>query len=69
MLLELVIDRGRLTVDHDHAAHRLAVGSDGTRHPVAKRGIQVAIEQIGGFHDVHVTVDESQSIFHFGDLL
>ena len=35
MLLEFVIDRGRLTVDHDHAAHGSTVNPHGTHHPIA----------------------------------
>ena len=64
MLLEFVVEGGRLAVDHDHAAHGPAVGSYGTYDSTAERGVEVAIEQIGGLHHVHVAVDESQTFLH-----
>src|SRR6185295_16714823 len=46
------------------ATLRLAVGADRAEHAVTELRIEVALEEVGRLHDVHVRVHEPESIFH-----
>jgi hypothetical protein len=58
-LLHLVVERRRLVVDEDHAAPRPAIRADRHHHPVAVAGVEIVLEQIDRFHNVHVAINES----------
>jgi hypothetical protein len=49
------------------ASPRASVGPHRDTDAALERRVQVAIEEVGRLHDVHVGVDEAQSFFH-GDL-
>src|SRR6266536_2602260 len=42
----------------------LPIGADGQAHPTSEPGLQILLEKIRRFHDVHVAVDEPEPIFH-----
>src|SRR5439155_25670774 len=60
--------RDRHPVDDDQAGSpapsRSAVGSHRYADAVLKLRVQVALEEVGRFHDVHVGVDEAEAVFH-----
>ena len=64
VLLQLGVLGGRQAVDDDGAAAGAPVLADREDDAVLESRIQVALEQVGRFHDVHVAVHESQSILH-----
>ena len=63
MLLQFDVADRRFVVDDDDSRLRSTVGAHGKHHPIAKLAIQIAIEQVRGFHDVHIAVDESKHVF------
>src|SRR5260370_3870206 len=64
VLLQLGVHGGGQAVDDDGAALRAPVGADGQAHPAPEPGLQVFLEKIRRFHDVHVAVDEPEPILH-----
>ena len=59
--------RGGQPVDEDQAgraATRAAVDSHRHADAVLERRVQIALEEVRRFHDVHVGVDEPEAIFH-----
>ena len=70
VLLQIHVGRG-LAVDDDEprrAAIGAAVGADRHADAVLEPRVQIAVEQVRGFHDVHVGVDEPNPVLH-GSLL
>jgi hypothetical protein len=66
ILLEVTV-AGGLPIDDDGAARapaRTAVGAHQGADAVLELRIEVPVEEVGRLHDVHVTVDEAQSVFH-----
>ena len=68
ILLQLGVHGGVQAVDDDGAALRAPVGADGQAHPAPELGLQILLEKIRRFHDVHVAVDEPEPIFHDASL-
>ena len=66
ILLQIHV-RGRLTVDDDEtggSAVRAAVAAHGHADAMLELRVEEAVEEVRGVHDVHVGVDEPESILH-----
>src|SRR6185369_3885381 len=64
VLLQLGVLGGRQAVDDDGAPTRAAVLADGKDDALFESRVEVAPEQVGRFHDVHVAIHEPESVFH-----
>ena len=62
-LLHLVVERGGLTIDDDHAALELPFWIHRQYDTVAEFLIQIFIEKVDWLHDVHVAVDKTRPFF------
>src|SRR5207302_176447 len=66
VLLDIDVGRG-LAVDEDQAGRAalwLAVAAELHRDAVAELRIEILLEEIRRFHDVHVGVDEPEAVLH-----
>src|SRR5262249_53705527 len=66
ILLQIHVGRRQPVDDRQPggAALRAAVGPDRHADAMLERRVQVPLEEIGWFHDVHVGVDESEAVLH-----
>ena len=64
MLLQFVIQRRWLAIDHNHAPFQFSLRIHGQYDAVSELFIQIFIEKVDRLHNVHVAVDKTQSIFH-----
>jgi len=67
VLLQVGVRDGH-PVDDDQAGgpapRRAAVGAHRHADAVFELGVQIALEEVGRFHDVHVGVDEPEAVLH-----
>jgi hypothetical protein len=65
-LLEVLV-RGGLAVYEDRAG-RAAIGAavraDSDADAILEFGVEIPLEEIRRFHDVHIGIDKAQTIFH-----
>jgi hypothetical protein len=64
VLLPLFVPGRWLAVDDPATTARLTVGAYLVGDPTLEGGVQVPLEQVVRLHDMHVTINESQSILH-----
>ena len=63
----VVAERGAVEEPQGAAAHAGAAAVDAALrggHPVLKGGVEIIIEQVDRFHDVHVAIDKPMTLFH-----
>jgi hypothetical protein len=63
----VVAERGAVEEPQGAAAHAGAAAVDPALrggHPVLEGGVQIIIEQVDRFHDVHVAIDKPMTLFH-----
>src|SRR6185436_2472562 len=65
VLLHVEIARRRQPVDHDRPALRPPVGPHRQQYALAEARVEIALEEIGRLHDVHIGIDEPQVVFHW----